>query len=220
MWHFICSTTTALKGRFEWLTSSLLLFFASASDFQLDEQLTKAFVKMVVVMEADSSTCSQQRSDQLVLFFSRLPSHLQCSAIIEASQSVEQLNKSPGLPQSKAICKRLCGLFPSTVKLSWPLDQAIVKDFDSVVSIYLQLEEMHLLQLLVDTPCRFDSPGGRNLLVKKILSSKDLRNSLASSKLGSHFINQLTISWISALSANTNLDNFHRSLFSCLLQVI
>ena len=194
---------------------------ASASDFQLDEQLTKVFVKMVVVMEADSSTCSEQRSDQLVVLFSRLPSHLQCSAIIEADQTVEELHKSPGLPKSKAICKRLCGLFPSTVKLSWPLDEAIVKDFDRVVATYLKLEEMELLQLLVEKICSFDSPEGRNLLIQKTLSSKDVLNLLASFELGRHLIHQLTISWISALSSvNTNLKNFRRSLFSCLLQVV
>ena len=131
----------------------------------------------------ESSTCSEQRADQLVVLFSRLPSHLQCSAIIESSQSVEQLNKSPGLPQSKAICKRLSGLFPSTIKLSVPLDEAIVKDFDRVVATYLLLKEIQLLKLLVDTICSFDSPRGRNLLVQKTLSYKDVWNSLTSFEL-------------------------------------
>ena len=83
------------------------------------------------------------------------------------------------------------------------------------------LKEIQLLKLLVDTICSFDSPRGRNLLVQKTLSYQDVWNSLTSFELGHHFINQLTISWIiSALSANTNLDNFRRSLFFCLLALV
>ena len=199
----------------------LFSFLVAFSDnFQLDESVTKAFFKLVLILETDPSTSSQQRVDSLVILFSRLASNLQNSAIVVTGQIVRHLGPNSSA-SVKEICKRLCGILPSTIKLSSvPLEENIVQEFDRVVNVYLQLEELNLLQMLVKKICSFDSPDGRNRLIQKILSSKENWSLLSSSKLGRELIHQLLLSRIAALSANTNLENFRRSLFCCLLHVI
>ena len=196
---------------------SFLVTFSD--DFQPDESVTKAFFKLVVILETDPSTASQQRVDSLVVFFSRLPPYLQSSAIVLTGKIFNQLGTDSSGP-AKDIYKRLCAIFPSTVKLSVLLEGNSIHELNPVVNGYLQLEELSSLQILFNKICKLDSPNGRNRIIQSVLSSKENWSLLSSSIVGRELIHQLLLSRITALAANTNLEDFRRSLFCCLLHVI
>ena len=195
--------------------------FSDCLTLSLDQEQTKSFVKLVIVIQANAKSANELRSSSLLTVFTRLNPLEQCIGLLAAEETIHQLGGEVG-GLNYQVYRTLCRLLPFNCNF---YGDGVTEVIHRVMQLYLKLGDQDLLAYFIGklyTDPQQGQPDKRNLLIEPILNSKEVWDYAKPLVNGMNILRNLIQVRISSIRANRSLENncTRFSLSSLVLQVI